>query len=208
MSTPEPEKSRIITPIWRLSFPHFITPQASQTPGGTAKFGNMAVFSPKEFDDADKKRWADMLRIMNEASLKKFQLAYKDLPGNYKKPLHRGDEKSKYGFTKDMLFCNITSKLRPGFVKKDGRTKVTLESEIEAIFYPGCYCRASVNAFGYNKNGGVGIAFGVNNIMFAKHGERLDNRIEADEEFADLGEEEVVVSDDLGLGELGIEFPV
>ncbi len=212
----EKQGNRVITPVFRLSFPHFITPQPSMTAGGKAKFGNMAVFTPGEFDAEDKKRWQQMMVKLNDASLKKFQLPYKDLTPNIKKPFHRGDEKKQYGFTKDMIFINITSAVRPGFVKKDGKTKVLLEADIEAIFYPGCYCRASVNAFAYptksTSNANVvtpGLAFGVNNIMFVKHGERLDNRVEADEEFAELGEEEDLSTlDDLGLGDLGIEMPL
>ncbi len=210
--TTEVDKSagRVITPPFRMSFPWLLTPQASKTVGVPPKFGLMAVWTPGEWlaDEAEKKRWMDLQRIANEASVKKFQKSLKDLPANYKRPFHRGDEKPQYGFTDKMIFTNMTSGTRPGLVRRDGKTKVS-ENEIISVFYPGCQVRASVNAFGYNKNGGIGVAFGVNNIMFFKDDVRLDNRIEAEEEFAELGVSEP--EDSLGLGgtdDMGLGFPV
>lgn len=196
------ETTRIITPVFRVSFPHVFVPQDAMSEEGKAKFGVMAVFTPGEFSPEDKTRWQAMIGIANDAAMKKFKKALKELPPNFKKPFHRGDEKAEYGFTDQMIFTNITSHIKPGIVASDGKTKITDDQ----AFYPGCYARASVNAFAFDKKGGKGVAFGLNNLMFVKDGERLDNRVEAEKEFEDFADPNAASSvgggltdDDLGI---------
>ncbi len=200
----ERKKASVITPVFRLSYPWYVKPQPPKPPNTVAKFGNMCIFTPAEFDEADKIRWKELARIANEASMKMFQLPLSQLPPNHKRPFHRGDEKPELGLTKEQFFINVTSNVRPGLLKRDGKTKVVTDAEIAEIFYPGCYVRASLNAFPFNKNGGKGVAFGLNNVMFVKKGDRLDNRVSAEEEFAELGEDEPTTVNDLddflGLG--------
>lgn len=173
---------------------------------GRPKYGVMAVFVPTEFAKdsdlarAEKLKWEAMVRIANEASIKKFQKPLGQLPPNFKKPWHRGDEKAEYGFDATMVYTNITSHMKPGIVFSDGKTKITDPEK----FYPGCYARASVNAYGYD-NSGKGVAFGLNNLMFVKDGERLDNSVDAAVEFGEMGVESdpfatTGAEDDLGLG--------
>ncbi len=199
------KKSSIITPVFRLSYPWFVKAQPPKPPATVGKFGCMCIFSPAEFDEADKDRWRIMAQAANAASQKLFQLPLAQLPPNHKRPFHRGDEKADQGLTKEQFFINVSSSVRPGLLKRDAKTKVVTDAEIAEIFYPGCYVRATVNAFPYNKNGGKGVAFGLNNVMFYKKGERLDNRVSAEEEFADLGEDDTIetvdnLDDFLGLG--------
>lgn len=184
---------RVITPIFRVSFPHIIEPRVPPQ-GGKAKYGVMAVFSPKEFDDQEKARFQDMVRIANEVSIAKFGKPLNQLPGNFKKPFHRGDEKENYGFTADQVFTNLTSHYKPGVAGANGKK---IEHPDAETLYPGCYARASVNAYGYD-NQGKGIALGLQNLMFVKHGERLDNRVEASADFEAFASG----ADDLGLDDM------
>lgn len=207
MSTVEKKVNRVVTPLFRVSFPHVFEAQPSMTPGGKPKFGVMAVFTPADFaKDTDfakleKQRWDEMIRLANEASMAKFKKPLAQLPPNFKKPFHRGDEKAEYGFDASQVYTNITSHMKPGLVGADGKTKI----EDATKFYAGCYARASVNAYGFD-NQGKGVAFGLNNLMFVKDGERLDNVIDAAVEFGDMGEATdpfataSSVADDLGLG--------
>lgn len=180
------DTSRVITPVFRVSFPHVFEAQPSMTPGGKSKFGVMALFSPKEFTDGERALWDAMKRIANEASIAKFKKALNELPPNFKRPWHRGDEKAEYGFTAEQIYTNITSHMRPGIVAADGKTPILTLDQMPTI-YPGCYARASVNAYGYD-NSGKGVAFGLNNLMFVRDGERLDNKVDAAVEFGDMGE--------------------
>lgn len=196
------KKKPTFTPVFRVSFPHVFTPQqpgADAAPGTKPKYGVMAVFNPKEFSPEDAARWKEISKLANDASMKKFGEPLSALPPNYKRPFRRGDEKREYGFTADQIFISLTSLVKPGIVASDGITKIT---DAEG-FYPGCYARATVGAFAYKKGGGMGVAIGLNNLMFVKDGPRLDNRVAAEEEFEDFADPNAAAEDlsdaDLGL---------
>lgn len=192
MSTIQPQKKKkgIITPVFQLSFPHLFAPQEAMQAGGKAKYGLMAIFSPDEMDAKDKSLWSGMIALANEAAVKKFGKPLKDLPPNYKRPFHRGDEKDQYGMTAAQRYTNITSHVKPEIRMPDGVTKLDdwckkNGKTVDEIIFPGIYCRASVNAFDYKKGGGMGVAFGLNGLLYVKSGERLDNRTLSNEEFED-----------------------
>lgn len=183
MSETETAKARIITPVFRASFPHLFKAQESKKPGTEAKFGVMAIFSPATFSPEDRLLWEAMARLGNQAAMDRFKKTFREFPPTYKKPFHSAAEKisgeKSYGMIATDIYCNFTSKFKPQVVASDGKTII---QDIEG-FYPGCYARASINAYSFSKDGGNGVAFGLFNVMFARHGERLDNRIEAEEDF-------------------------
>lgn len=196
MSTTETKKpvSTLITPVFIVSFPHLAKAQPSKNPGGTDKFGLMAIFKPTLFAEDDKTRWRAMNAAADAACRKFFAgKGIAEMPPNFKKPWHRGDEKAKYDMTADQIFINITSNFKPQMIDRDARTPI-----LDGLrFYAGCKARASVNAYAYD-NLGQGVAFGINNIMFVDDGPRIDNRVEAAVEFAGLAETQG--DDDMGLG--------
>lgn len=201
MSKPE-KKMAIITPVFRVSFPHLVTAQPPMDPtsGSDPKFGLMAIFEPRLIvDPKEKERWKDIMADLNRACIKKFAQPLASMPANFKRPWHKGDEKPQYGMTADMVFFNLTSKLKPQMMAADGKTIITDGSK----FYPGCYARASVNGFGF-KNRSSGVALGLGNLKFIKDGERLDNRLDATVEFEDLGDE--TPEDDGSMGTAMDEF--
>lgn len=204
MSDDKKSDARVFTPPFRVSYPYVFQPAPPNKDNPTAprKYRVMAIWTPKEFSPEDLDLFKGMLRIANEASIKKFGKPLNELPGNFKKPFHKGDEKAEQGWTAENIFANISSEFKPGIVASDGKTPV-LDAQ---GFYAGCYARASVNAYGYDRGGGKGVSLGLQNLMFVKHGERLDNRIEAAadfEAFAGKGGDDLGL-DDLGLSELGL----
>lgn len=207
---PKKKKKGIITPVFRLSFPHLFQVWKGENadPNAKAKYGCMCIFVPGEMDMKDKGLWAGMVGLANEAAVKTFGQPLKTLPASIKKPFHKGDEKAEYGMTDKMIYTNITSHVKPEIRMPDGVTKLPdwcmkNGKTVDEIIYAGIYCRASVNAFSYKKGGGKGVAFGLNGILYVKPGERLDNRALTDEEFEDFIDPEfngsIGESDDLGL---------
>ena len=103
-------------------------------------------------------------------------------------PIKNGDE---YAAKKDgneiyegKVFINLKSEEQPGMVGPragaDGRPEVYEPDQ----FYPGCIVRASIAVYAYDHpQGGKGVGLGLNNIQFVRHGERLDNRKAATEDF-------------------------
>jgi len=181
---------KVITPVFRVCFPNVFRPRPQKNDDGTEgapKYGVTAVWDPKRIAAiaAEQKRWDAMMRIADEAAMEMFKKPLSKLPANFKRPIRDGAEKEHLdGFGPGLVFASLTSKMKPGIVAADGVTPI----EDEEGFYPGCYARASVVAYAYD-NKGKGVAFGLNNLMFVRDGERLDSRTDAADDFKDLGEE-------------------
>ena len=182
------ELKKVVTPVFRLSFPHLFVPQTFQQ-GSEPKFGLSAVWTQSKFSDADKKRWKAMVALLNEESVAKFKVKVKDLPANVKRGVRDGDEKSDLeGYGEGTKFANITSKMRPGVVDKSKQPIGPEHGNADEI-YPGCYCRATVTAYSYD-NKGKGVALGLQNVQKIADGDRLDSRTDAAEDFEDDIDEE------------------
>lgn len=176
------ERKKVTTPVFRVSFPNVFAPSSFE--GGDAKYGVSMLFTPAQFSESDKKAWAAMKALANEVSMEKFKKPLKDLPANFKQPFRKGEEKEGLdGYGAGVIFCNATSKMKPGLIDRD-KTVITDQE----AFYPGCYARATVTAFAYD-NKGKGVAFGLNNIQKVKDGESFSGRVDAAEDFGDDLEE-------------------
>lgn len=122
----------------------------------------------------------------------KFKKGASKLP-TFKRPLRDGDLEremnpdSRGDEYKGCMFFNarntkpvgcVTSKLQP------------IRPEDQELYFSGWYGHVDVNFFAFNTNGSIGIAAGLNNIMFTHAGERLDGQQSAMAAFADLAEED------------------
>lgn len=178
----QPEFKKVITPVFRGSFLALAAARAQKNEDGSdgkEKFGLSAIWTPDKFTEADKKRWAAMIGILDEAARAGFNKSYKDLSADlFKKGLRKGDGKEEPGYGPGTIFCSLTSTQKPGIVDKDGAPMNP------ADLYSGAYFRATVHAYSF-KNKSKGVALGLNNLQFVAHGERLDNRASAAEDFGD-----------------------
>ena len=171
---------KTVTPVFRLSFPALF--DAKSMDDGKPKFGCSAVWTPGKFSDQDKKRWRAMKALLDDASREKFKKPWKELPANFKKGLRDGAEKAELeGYGEGTRFANLTSLMRPGVVDRD-RQPIGPEHGNADEIYPGCYCRATVTAYAYDKKG-KGVALGLQNIQKVADGDRLDSRTDAAEDF-------------------------
>lgn len=181
---------KIVTPVFRVSFPSVFSPappmksDGPTDPNKKLKYEVTMVFDPKTFTPEDKVRYAAMKKVLDEASMEKFKKNVAQLPPNYKRAFRDGAEKAHLsGFGEGLIFAKASSFGKPGILASDQKTPV----EDPEAFYPGCYARASVTGYAYNKGGGMGVAFGLSNLMFVKDGERLDSRTEATDDFGEAG---------------------
>lgn len=173
---------KTVTPVFRLSFPALFEPKAMDD--GKPKYGVSAVWTPGKFTDADKKKWKKVKALLDEASMERFKKHWKDLPANFKKGLRDGAEKAELeGYGEGTCFANLTSLMRPGVVDRD-REPIGPEQGNADEIYPGCYCRATITAYSYDKKG-KGVALGLQNIQKVADGDRLDSRTDAAEDFED-----------------------
>ncbi len=90
---------------------------------------------------------------------------------------------------------------------KPGLVDASLQAIIEpSEFYAGCYARATINAYAYDRNGNRGVAFGLRNIQKIKDGDSFGGGSKAENDFDSIetpaGQEtkaEESESDPLGL---------
>lgn len=176
------ERVRLVTPVFRASFPQVFKAEAFD--GGAAKYSLTAIWTPDNFTANDKARWAEIQNALDVESKKRFRMAYAKLPANYKKGIRDGAEKAHLaGYGEGKLFATLSTKIRPGVVNLQ-REPISVEEGNEDEIYPGCYCRATVNVYGYD-NRSKGLALGLMNLQKIKDGERFDSKVEASADFED-----------------------
>lgn len=177
-------RAKIVTPEFRLSFPAVWAPKAGPD-GGEEKYRIVMLFPKTEdirslkklaFDaivekwGPDKAKWPANLR---NPDLK----TYLSPTGKDGWPFRDGDSQSLDGYA-GCVFVAATSKQQPGVV--DGKLKPIIEKD---DLYAGCYCRASITAFAYDKAGNKGVSFGLQNIQKIRDGESFSGRSRAEDDF-------------------------
>jgi hypothetical protein len=171
-------KKKCTTPEFRVSFPH-VFEKHSGFEGQEPKYSIVMLF-PKNTDLKDLKRAA-----FNAATEKWGEKT--KWPKNIRMPFRDGDEKSDLAGYEDTIFVTASSKQKPQVVsnKKVDDQFPRIEKEDET-FYAGCYARATLIAFAYDKAGNKGISFSLQNIQKLKDGEQFSGRKNADDEFDEV----------------------
>ena len=168
------------------------------------RFSYVHVFEPQGYTENDKKysvsilidkKDKDTIEVVKKAieNAKKAGITKLGgkIPANLKTPLRDGDtERSEDEAYANCYFLNATCKTKPSILYRNGNTLTD-----STDFYSGCYGFASINFYAFSFNGNKGIACGLNNLMKSKDGDFLGGRSRAEDDFADLIEED---DDDLG----------
>ena len=154
--------------------------------GGTPKY-SVSLIIPKSDTVTVEKIKAAMKAAFDEGQSK-----LKDKNGivpdyeTLKKPLRDGDKERKGDDAyKNSWFVNANSTTKPGVVDGD-RNPILDSSEL----YSGIIGRASVNFYAFNSNGNRGIACGLNNIQKLADGKPLGGHSRAEDDFADLDDDD------------------
>jgi hypothetical protein len=174
----EIEKKKCRTPEFRVSFPH-VFEKHSGFEGQEPKFSCVMLF-PKNTDLKELKRAAF------NAATEKWGVKEK-WPKQLRMPFRDGDEKSDLAGYEDHIFVSATSKQKPQVIsnKKVDGAFPRIEKEDET-FYAGCYARATLIAFAYDKMGNKGVSFSLQNIQKLRDGEQFSGRKNADDEFDEV----------------------
>jgi len=90
------------------------------------------------------------------------------------------------GYAEGSTFFSAKTETKPGIVHPN--LSPMTDAEVEAKMYPGAIVRASVTFFGYDVSGNKGVGVALNALQFVKDGDRLDNRVAAENEFTALDE--------------------
>ena len=154
--------------------------------GGTPKY-SVSLIIPKSDTVTVAKIRAAIQAAYEEGQSKlkgnsKFVPALEDI----KTPLRDGDKDRKGDEAyQNSWFVNANSTTKPGVVDAD-RQPILDSSEL----YSGIIGRASINFYAFNSSGNRGIACGLNNLQKLSDGTPLGGHSRAEDDFADLEEEE------------------
>lgn len=175
---------KIITPTFRASFVHVITPRKNEQSGKDE-------YSVKMIFDKDTDL-TEMKELIKEAIREKWG---DKVPGGLKLPLKDGNlgNLEKYPEDKDKWIANAKTTLtQPGVVNRQLQPIVDPKE-----IYSGCYMKASITAYAYDKNGGRGVSFGLQNLMKWEDGDPLTSRATAESDFAAFKSDSDSIADDI-----------
>lgn len=171
------EKKKVFTHKFRVSFPSVFEPKSFE--GAPPKYSVVMLF-PKKTDLSKRPEGAKSGVSMKEAVFNCLTEQFGEKskwPKDLRLPFRDGDQKETEGYA-GHIYVTATSKKKPGVI--NGRLEhITSEEE----FYAGCYARATLLAFYYDRAGNKGVSFSLQNIQKLEDGENLGGRKRAEDEF-------------------------
>lgn len=182
MATAAKQIRKVTTPKFRASFAYIFTPQEPMAGAGdpTPKYGVTMLFDQEA---QGTKEFGLLKQLALAAAREKFGDKLKpDGKGWFiglRNPLRDGAEKTELeGYGDGVIFAAATSKMQPGLVDQ-GLQRIISEKD----FFSGCYARATVTAYGYDKAGNKGVAFGLQNVQKLGDGVAFSGRTAAEDDF-------------------------
>ena len=173
-----------ISPEIKCSYPNLAEPADEQYGGKYAisiplpKSDEKAVAMLKEaMTNAAVNMWGP-----KAASMKGIKTFVEDCDDD---PKYEGDEM----YTGCLKF-SAKAKRQPGLVYPN--LEQVEQEKIEEVFYPGAVIRVSISAYATETGGSKTVAFGLNNVMFVRDGERIGGRANAQDDFAGFADDSFV----------------
>lgn len=176
----------VITPEFRVSYPKVFKPEPNKLKNNELEYSMQALF-PKGADLSTLKKAAQ------EALQEKFGARLPQLvkEGKLKTPFRDQGEKE---YTRDdgvkvmppamekgAIFLTLRTKQKPGVVDQNVQSIMN-----EADFYGGCYAKAAVTVYAYEKGSNCGVNFGLQHVQKTRDGESLGSRTRAEDAFAPI----------------------
>lgn len=181
------EGQKVMTPRFRAAFARVFKPEAfgeSQDP-----VYSITMLFPKNDTDL-----TELKRVAIQAKVAKWG---DKAPKNLKSPFKDGNEMGYDGF-EDMIAVRATSKWRPGIVNRKLQN-ITDETD----FYSGCWARATIQAFAYDRIG-KGVSFALLNLQKLDDDEPFVGGAKAEDDFDDEMSERSDEATDFSDDDLGI----
>lgn len=172
------ERTKVTSPPFRVSFPEVFEKKGYD--GSDPKYSVVMLFYPAKFSKKEAAQFKAMKALLSEACDIKFSKPLDEMKKNpsFKRGLRMGEEKPDLdGYGEGCVFATASSKMQPGLIDRD-RSPIMRPED----FYPGCWARATLTAYGYD-NKSKGVAFGLQNLQKLGEGESFSGRTAADEDF-------------------------
>lgn len=182
-TAPDKKGSRLLTPKFRVSFPSVF--EKTSFNDGALRYSLVGLFYPETFTESEKLKWTAIRAKLAVVCQEFFKKDIKTMKADraFKIPFHRGDEKTYegYGDPKMIYFSMANSKRRPQILDISGQP-ITAENSEE--FYAGCWARASVNPYAFDKIG-KGLSIGLGNIQKVGDDKSFEGFTSAEDDFGD-----------------------
>jgi hypothetical protein len=179
------DQRKVTTPKFRASFVWAFKPQPPMEGSqGEPKYGVTMLFDAKARKTPQYKALHDLaVAAAKEKFGDKLKADPKGANGlgwfhGLRYPIRDGAEKAELDGYEGMTFAPATSKMQPGIVDSN-LNRIISEDE----YYSGCFSRATVTAYGYDKAGNKGVAFGLQNLQKLGDGDRFSGRVAAEDDF-------------------------
>ena len=180
------EKKKCKTFEFRSSFPHVFEAHTGFE-GQEPKFSIVMLFDNKTdlgkapVGKDGKPASVSMKQAVFNAATEKWGPKEK-WPKNLRLPFRDGNEKEDLNGYANTIFVTATSKQRPGVINQKMKPIVKEDES----FYAGCYARATLIAFAYDKAGNRGVSFSLQNLQKTRDGEQFSGRRAAEDEFEEI----------------------
>jgi hypothetical protein len=183
------ELCRIITPKFRVSYPHVFKPQAVKQ-GDKPKYSITMLFPKGESLDGLSPDGAprNLKDVIKNAKLAEFGTK-ENWPDELESPVTDGDDPKhakKEGYAGHWVIKATTGEdQKPSVLNKD-KSPISDSSD----FYPGCYARAYVYAYVWEYMNKKGVGFILDHVIKVADGKSFGGKKSAEEVFGPLGMEE------------------
>lgn len=155
MANATAEIKQVRTPKGRVSFPSVF--QKSGMDGAEPKYRVTLIFGK----DQD---LSELKALATKAAREKWG---DKIPANFRSPFRDGATRKRddgsflEGYDETKISITATSTRKPGVVGADPKVELHDEEDV----YGGCFGRATVTAFAYDKGGNRGVGFGLQNFQ-------------------------------------------
>lgn len=169
---------KIITPTFRASYLNIFQPMPD--PQGRHKYSVQMLFPKDSTDLAPLKKGIEDAIKTKWGSLEK-------APKPLRTPLRDGDVEKEPGSVYEgmwFLSASATEERQPGLV--DQKLQAIIDP---SAVYSGCWMRAQVSFYAYDKAGNRGVGVGLQNLQLVRLDDRLDGRAKAESAFGVIEEE-------------------
>lgn len=172
------ELARVLTPEFRVSYPHVFKAQAIK-PTDKPKYSITMLFSK----DSD---LGPIKEALKQAKIAKFGPDKSQWPEELESPVVDGDapkHADKEGYKGHWAIKASTNEdQRPGVVDENV-VPITDQSK----FYPGCYARAYIYAYVWEYMGKQGVGFILDHVQKLRDGKSFGGKKPADQVFTPVG---------------------
>lgn len=180
---PAKEGKNVLSPMCRLSYPHlFVKVAIGKDEKGDKKYSTSLLIPP----DCDIKL---MKQMAGEAAIAKFgadKLKDPAFKKKMKSPFLRAGDFKYVGELAEWTLLRPSSNTKPQVLEPKGNSFIKLVEDDPELVYPGRWASVSLNFFGYETKGNVGVSTGLNNVVLLNHDEVIAGRPRGEDEFDDV----------------------